>query len=274
MGLEQPEMTIAGGFLSALSGLFLPFNKMLMKRLGFFQLFTFVFFAFVGTTMKAQTAAPTVSFYDRENAAFVEMAEGDTKSTQAPCDITCKANLDYDMAYYDQVICEWKIYKENEGIEKPIVDRFEEEMTYTLKDSGGYGINLSVAFINTAEKDTVLYELEKDFSVVISESKLTCTDGLSPNGDDKNEKLKIECQSLVKVEGYILNRWGKKLHTFTLDNIAEGWDGIYNGKYVPDGGYLLYIDAIGSDGLHYKIKKVINVLKGYNDNAEQSSPGI
>ncbi len=214
-------------------------------------------------------AEPTVSFYDKVNNEFVEMKPDESKSTNAPCDITCTANLVYDDDVFDKVFYEWKIYKTEEGETKPLVDRFDENTTYTLTESGGYNIKFIPTFINSEANDTIA-DKEYVFSIVISESKLTCTDFLSPNDDFKNDKLVIEYKSLVKVEGYILNRWGKKLHTITLENIGEGWDGKVNGKPVKDGAYLLYIDAVGSDGLHYKIKKAINVLKGYREDADSS----
>ena len=138
-----------------------------------------------------------------------------------------------------------------------------------MTESGGYGIKFIPTFINTEKNDTV--ELSFEFSIVISESKLICPDGLSPNGDGINDKLNIQYQSLVKLEGYILNRWGQKLHTFNIGNIGDGWDGMVNGKPVKDGAYLIYLDTIGSDGLHYKIKKTINVLKGFRENSDAST---
>lgn len=214
-------------------------------------------------------AAPTISFYDTENLETVEIAVGESKSTHAPCDITCTANLNYDPTEFDKVFCEWKIYRADEGETKPLVDRFDENITYTLTQSGGYGIKFIPTFINSEKNDTV--EVSYEFSIVISESKLICPDGFSPNGDGINDKLEIEYQSLVKLEGYVLNRWGQKLHTFTLDNLSEGWDGMVNGKPVKDGAYLIHLEAIGSDGLHYRIKKAINVLKGFREDADANT---
>ena len=234
----------------------------------FFISFTFAFMAST-FSLWGQNAETTLSFYDKENQEMVEMSPGESHTAQAPCDISCVANLDYDDDEFDKIFCEWKIYKSDEGEMKPLVDRFDENITYTLTESGGYGIKFIPTFINTEKNDTV--ELSFEFSIVISESKLICPDGLSPNGDGINDKLNIQYQSLVKLEGYILNRWGQKLHTFNIGNIGEGWDGMVNGKPVKDGAFLIYLDAIGSDGLHYMIKKTINVLKGYRENSDAST---
>lgn len=242
---------------------------MLLKIIPTF-FFTLLFTSNLNAQDEGPHAEPVISFYDKDKNEFVEMKPGDSQSTNAPCDITCTANLVYDDNDYDKVFFEWKIYKTDEGESKPLVDRFDENTTYTLIEDGGYGIKFIPTFINTQTNDTIA-DLEYEFSIIISQSKLSCTDFISPNDDGRNDKLVFEYQSLIKVEGYILNRWGKKLHTITLDNISDGWDGKVNGKPVKDGAYLLYIDAVGSDGLHYKIKKTINVLKGYREDADSST---
>lgn len=223
----------------------------------------------------AQTANPVVSYTvtkkDENNVyvtEYVELKDGDKGEGNSPCEITCRSNLQYDFSEYDRVISEWKIYRADDGESKPTVDRFEEDMTYTITKSGGYVIKFYATFVNTTTNDTIEYVTENGISLVVSESKLIVPDGLSPNDDKINDVLEIEFQSIVQVEGYIINRWGQKLHTFTLENLKDGWDGKVNGKPVKDGAYLIYLDAIGSDGLHYKIKKAINVLKGYRDDAD------
>ena len=46
-------------------------------------------------------AEPVISFLDKEKQEFVEMKPGDSQSTNAPCDITCTANMVYDSDEYD-----------------------------------------------------------------------------------------------------------------------------------------------------------------------------
>ena len=232
---------------------------------------------FVGTAM-SQTANPTISFSyyeDDESRSLteVEMNPGESQTQQAPLDIHLTANVeptDADGNVWNYTV-EWRIYNSDKGENDPVVNRFTEESDYTLTSSGGYGAKLYVTFVS-ADNDTTEY-VSDEFKIVISESKLTCTDALTPNDDNINDKLVIEFQSIVKVSGGIWNRWGKKLHTFTLENLADGWDGRYGGDYVPDGAYILHIDAIGSDGLHYKIRKAISVLKGFREGESGTGTG-
>ncbi len=231
-------------------------------------LFALLLAAGMEQTADAQTASPVISFYSSTEESDVEMSPGESQTTQAPCDITCTANVDDDGGNYSYT-CEWRIYDSDEGEDSPLLTRFDEEVTYTLTRSGGYGAKLYITFVD-ADNDTVEYESET-FSIVISESKLTCPDGFSPNGDGINDTYNITFESIVKCSGVIFNRWGKVLHRFTMANLADGWDGMQGGKYVKDGVYFINLDAYGSDGLHYKIKKAINVLKGYNETDSSTS---
>ena len=157
--------------------------------------------------------------------------------------------------------------------------RFEENTTYTLTQSGGYNAKLYVTF--TQGTDTIEYESEV-IGIVISESQLTCPDAFTPNNDSINDTYRITAQSIIKLDAKFFNRWGDRVHTATLDNAqhVEGepnklvlWDGKYNGKIVDNGVYYMNLEALGSDGRKYKIKKAISVTKGFREGTESSSGG-
>ena len=129
--------------------------------------------------------------------------------------------------------------------------------------------------IFTHAGDTIEYESEP-IKVVISESRLTCPDGFSPNNDGINDFYRITAQSIVKLKATFFNRWGQAVHSVSLDNAehADGepnklvlWDGKHNGKYVKDGVYFLNLYGLGSDGIEYKFKKAVNVLKGFSESS-------
>lgn len=229
------------------------------------------------TTAWAQDAAPVISFYSVDESANVEVAPGESQTTQAPLDITLTANVSNPNNY--NYVCEWRLWSAKETEKTPMMTRFEEQTSYTLTQSGGYNVKLYVTF--TQGTDTIEYESEV-MKVVISESKLTCPDGFSPNNDGINDLFRITAQSIVKMEATFFNRWGQKLHSVTLENVehAEGeanklilWDGMVHGKVVKDGVYYLNLYAVGSDGIEYKIKKAVNVLKGFSERGETTGGG-
>ena len=204
------------------------------------------------------TANPQLMVVVKEDTTY--LSTGEELVCEAPQAVKMFANL-APQNYTAQ--SEWKIFHSKVSATDPIVDRFEENSEYTLNEDGEFKFVLYVTF-RDADGDEIEYESDP-IKVSISTSKLSCPDGFSPNGDGVNDMFKITCQSIVRLEGYIFNRWGKKLHTFTLDNCNTGWDGRYNGDYVKDGAYFLNVSAIGSDGIKYDIKKTINVLKGFRE---------
>lgn len=214
------------------------------------------------STVCAQTAEPTISFNSKDDGDVV-MLPGDEQVCQAPLDITLEANIEDAVGWTPKV--EWIIYDGQDGsVDKPLITRFEPDSKYTLTKSGEYKVVLFITFVDS-EDNELEYESEV-FTIKISDSKLSCPDGFSPNGDDINDVFKITYQSIVKMEGAFFNRWGQKVYSFDLSNVDQGWDGRHNGSVVGDGVYFLNLHAIGSDGLKYDIRKAVNVLTKYREN--------
>lgn len=209
----------------------------------------------------AQDANPTVSFRNPDTKEDVEMAPGEDQSAPAPLPLKLFGNLEDYKGW--NANCEWTIEKVGQKETTQILDRFEENTTFTLTQSGTYHIKFMVTFTKQDEED-IVYESDV-FTVSVSESKLSCPDGFSPNGDNINDVFKITYQSIISMKGSIFNRWGQRVYSFDLSNVDNGWDGKQGGKYVKDGVYYLNLEAVGSDGIKYDIKKAINVLKGFRE---------
>ena len=217
----------------------------------------------------AQEIHPSATFYSISDNEEVTLAGGESKITQAPCEITFDVKIDNPKNY--NYVCEWVLKQVKDKEEKVILDRFEEQTQYTLTQAGGYDAKCYVTF--SLDGDTVQCESE-NIHIVISESKLKCPDGFSPNGDDINDTYRITYESLIKLDAVFFNRWGQKLHSVSLSNASKVddepekldlWDGRVDGKYVKDGVYFVNVQAVGSDGVKYDIKKAVNVLKGFNE---------
>jgi len=65
-----------------------------------------------------------------------------------------------------------------------------------------------------------------------------------------------------KFKMIIYDRWGTKV--YDSDNVDEGWDGTYNGKVVPIGGYMYYIKYAGSDNIYNEQKGSFAVICSEN----------
>ena len=223
----------------------------------------------------AQTSGPSVtpvvSFDakdDEGNTEHYDMTQGGgTVTVQAPVSFEAKTNVvsgDWTMTYIRWTITGKGTDWEDEWI------RETENFSLSFDRAGQYSFVYDVVFENDDE-EIEYTNSDEPMKLVLSESALSCPDGFSPNDDHINDYFRMTTfKSIVKLEGGIFNRWGKKLFTFTLDNAETGWDGRVNGDYVKDGAYLLYINAYGSEGRHYEIKKAINVLKGWRETGESS----
>ena len=224
-----------------------------------------IFFAslILSITVVAQNAKPTITFFSIDEDAEISMTEGESNTCQAPLDITCTGNIECPEGY--SYIPEWRIFDTSVGESEIILTRFEDNTSYTLTSSGSYGIKLYVTFINGT--DTVEHQSEQ-MTITISESSFSCPNAFSPNGDGINDVFKFNYKSIIKFEAVIFNRWGQKIRTLNMEDIDEGWDGRQGGNYVKDGVYFININAVGSDGIKYEIKKAINVLKGFKETDE------
>jgi gliding motility-associated-like protein len=66
-------------------------------------------------------------------------------------------------------------------------------------------------------------------------------DGFSPNEDGVNDFFKITgLQNYPNHKLYVYNRWGNLI--FEAVNYQSDWDGIWNGRKVPDGTYFYLLD--------------------------------
>lgn len=156
---------------------------------------------------------------------------------------------------------EWRFTRSGESA--PFLTRYDENTDYTFNETGSFTIELRVSFVQGT--DTIFYEMDEPFSVSISESKLEVPNAFTPNGDGINDVFKVKegYKSIISFKAMVFDRWGKKLYQWT--DLEGGWDGRSGGHKVPDGAYYLNIQAKGADGKDYKIKKVINLLRGYTE---------
>ncbi len=161
---------------------------------------------------------------------------------------------------------EWRVYEVGKE-DAPYLVRFDQDFEYSFVKSGTSCIKLTISFVQGS--DTAEYVMEKPFKITASESFLNVPNAFSPNGDKQNDILRVKkdgYQSIVEFHAYVFNRLGKKLYEWK--DITQGWDGKVNGHDAPQGVYFLRIDAKGADGRVYKIRKAINLLRGYTDSVD------
>ncbi len=231
-----------------------------MKKKQIFLTFLLVLCTLVG--VKAQVANPVGRVLE-ENGGPVEeetlITCGESYTASAPLKVSFEANPTEEEGY--TYAYEWLIYPADNP-EEPLLRRFEPETEYTFYDSGTFGVQLKITYTPVDGSSDPLEEEAEPIMIVISESSLKVPNAFSPNGDGVNDVYHITFQSLVKLELAIFNRWGQRVCERNLSNIDQGWDGTFGGKDVKDGVYFVVVQAIGSDGIKYNIRRDINILRG------------
>ena len=75
----------------------------------------------------------------------------------------------------------------------------------------------------------------------------------SPNGDGENDYWKIFGISLERLNLKVFNEWGECVY-FSTD-LSDKWDGTYNNKKCPAGGYQYIIEYVGTTPRGRKFKE-------------------
>ncbi|MBR4846526.1 MAG: gliding motility-associated C-terminal domain-containing protein [Bacteroidaceae bacterium] len=212
--------------------------------------------------VKAQVGNPIGRVLE-ENGGPVEeetlVNGGESYTASAPLKVSFEANPNEQEGY--TYAYEWVIYPADTP-NQPVLRRFEPDTEYTFYDSGTFGVQLKITYTPLDDSTEPLEEESEPIIFIISESSLKVPNAFSPNGDGVNDVYRITFQSLVKLDVSIFNRWGQRVCHRNLSNIDQGWDGTYGGKDVKDGVYFIVVQAVGSDGIKYDIKRDINILRG------------
>lgn len=81
----------------------------------------------------------------------------------------------------------------------------------------------------------------------------------TPNGDGKNDVLKVYGNYLASMRFSIFNQWGELI--FVSTNLSTGWDGTYKNKPQPVGVYAYTLKVTRQDGTVVEKKGAVNLIR-------------
>ena len=143
----------------------------------------------------------------------------------------------------------------------------QDEVDYTFEDFGNYYMRYMVA-----NADGTCEAYGETYTITVSVSSLDCPNFFSPGSTEGvNDEWRVSYKSLVEFHCWIYNRWGTLMCEFT--DPGKGWDGKYHGRLVDTGVYYYVVTAVGSDGVKYKKRGDINILR-YKKGANGTSSGM
>ena len=67
----------------------------------------------------------------------------------------------------------------------------------------------------------------------------------TPNGDNYNQLFVVHGLNIKNFKMDIVNRWGELV--FETTDMYKYWDGEFNGKLIPEGIYMYFIEILGKD---------------------------
>ena len=212
---------------------------------------------FYETSMIALEADTTVMEDTADN-----MASGSEGQLSAPATVrfTAYANDPVASLYV------WKIYRDEDGEDNPLVRYTDAEVEYTFTEYGQF-----TAVVEVSDRTGNCYQTQS-FALEVAESFLDVPNAFSPGTTPGvNDEFRVAYKSLVRFSCWIFNRWGQQIYHWT--DPTRGWDGTKNGKLVLPGVYFYVIEAEGSDGKRYNLKGDINILRGKRERNFESSSG-
>ncbi len=233
-----------------------------------------VFFLFSAVEVRA---IPSIEIWFDATAA-----DGSTAEHASEFEGSAPISATFYMSFTDadgwDVQYEWRVCHKDGSLDAPYITRYEENPTIQFTSAGTDSIALYATFVkydaSIGKNDTVVFKRDyytydaQPLTIKASESELTFPNAFSPNGDGVNDYFKPKTyKSIVEFRAIIFSRWGQKLYEWN-DVAAEGWDGSYNGHQVKQGTYFILCNAKGADGTVFKIKKDVNILRGYEKNED------
>ena len=95
---------------------------------------------------------------------------------------------------------------------------------------------------------------------VIPPSFISMPESFTPNGDGINDRVFVQGWLLEELlEFRVFNRWGEMV--FSTQDMAEGWDGKFNGRLQKSDTYVYKVRAIGVDGNEVSLEGYLNLVK-------------
>ncbi len=218
---------------------------------------------------EVETPEPSAVVIDAKGVETV-LTYGEEFSGEAPVTIRLSANAVEVEGY--SLVCAWEFIKEGEV--EPYLIRYDADVEIELRESGAVMVQPVITYTSRSNSEVFWEfgaEVYEPFRVVLAESKIEVPNAFSPNGDGINDYYNVfNVKSIISFSGAIYNRWGQQLYTWGIDEIGCeecGWDGTYKGKPVKAGVYFVVVKAKGADGIDYEIRRDVNLMRGYTEEA-------
>lgn len=205
---------------------------------------------------EADEGTDTINYFTETHAAAISNAQ--LFRSSAPLTLMLYSNANEMANHYEWAIASGT--EANVGEFKNAFVLFGKDInSYKMSDPELYCIELTVSNIRN---DSVC-EHKSYTCFRIAESALKVPNAFTPNGDGSNDEFRVAYRSIEEFECHIYDRWGRKV--YESNDITQGWDGYVHNKLASIGTYFYLIKAKGTDGVEYKKKGTVNLIRSKED---------
>ncbi len=174
---------------------------------------------------------------------------------------------------------EWFFYRdmdeitdESQGASQPVdsilIVAYDDSPVYTYQNSGRYMVRLVAKKVTETHTCVDTFTLEK--LIVVDTSSVVVPNVFTPNGDGVNDDFVIMFKSMKNIEITIVNRWGKRVHTWKSGDIQDPenarteavWDGNIGGQKASPGVYYYDVVGRGRDGRKQTKHGFLHLFRG------------
>jgi len=142
--------------------------------------------------------------------------------------------------------------------------------SFTNPSTGATGTTHVVTGLAPSTPVTIIVRAQGGLSCQQSTATVTCRSSLpqldvfvpntfTPNGDGRNDVLKVYNNYLKSVNMKIFNQWGELI--FSTNDMTKGWDGFSKGKMQPVGVYIYVVQVVLQDGTVVNKKGSVNLIR-------------
>ncbi len=138
--------------------------------------------------------------------------------------------------------------------------------TWNIPSSGATGLTHTVGGMQPGQSVTIIVRSTGTCKDLASgsvtgttyEDNIVIPNAITPNGDGKNDVIRINGSGIRDMDMMIFNQWGQKIAQSS--NPAAAWDGKWNGKVQPSGVYMYVCEITLMDGRKIVKKGSINLI--------------
>jgi len=151
----------------------------------------------------------------------------------------------------------WKISRGKDTI----VTRHDKDIRYYFDEASESGPVMYYAHLTltNTDEDCTCITTAKD-TITLNSSFILVPNVFTPNGDGVNDEFRVAYRSICEFHCWVYNRWQHLVYSW--DDPSKGWDGTTGGRKQPDSAFLYIIEARGCDGQKFKLKGMVNMLRG------------